>query len=55
MNPSHEKVNTRPYLSKGFSTGIDSAFRLLVFIFGDMNSSFTNSIALAPFYFDTCV
>lgn len=55
MNPSHEKVNTRPYLSKGFSTGIDSAFRLLVFIFGDMNSSCTNSIALAPSYFDTCV
>ena len=48
MNPSHEKVKTRPYLSKGFRTGIDSAFRLLGLISGETKSSFTKSIACRP-------
>lgn len=45
MNPSHEKVNTRPYLSKGLRTGIDNAFRLLGLISGETKSSRRKSIA----------
>lgn len=48
MNPSHEKVKTRPYLSKGFRTGIDNAFRLLGLISGETKSSFKKSIACRP-------
>lgn len=50
MKPSHEKVKTRPYLSKGLSTGIDSAFRLLGLMPGDVNSRFTNPIAFMSCY-----
>lgn len=48
MNPSHEKVKTRPYLSKGFRTGIDNAFRLLGLISGETKSSFRKSIVCRP-------
>lgn len=48
MNPSHENVKTRPYLSKGLKTGIDKAFRLLGLTSGEMKSSFTKSIAHVP-------
>lgn len=50
MNPSHENVKTRPYLSKGLKTGIDKAFRLLGLTSGETKSSFTKSIAHDPLF-----
>src|SRR5579871_769248 len=34
MKPNHEKKNTLPYMLKGLSAGIDSAFKLIGLTFG---------------------
>jgi hypothetical protein len=39
MKPSQEKKKTRPYLSKGFNTGIDLALQLMGFIPGGATNS----------------
>jgi hypothetical protein len=34
MKPSHENINTRPYLSNGLNNGTDLAFRFMGLISG---------------------